>query len=114
MSFPELTHPFRFTGAGDVATVDPDGDEFAAQSIVLIAGTAPGERVMVPGFGLADPTFGDGLIDTVGLNAQLELYGPAGVTVGDATVDLAADRRAVVTLPFTTGGDEEDAADAGS
>jgi hypothetical protein len=110
----ELAHPFRFTGAGDVATVDPASDAFAVQSIVLIAGTVPGERVLVPGFGLADPTFGDGLVDAVGLNSQLELYGPSGVTVGEPIVDLDSDRTASVTLEFSNGADEEAPADAGS
>lgn len=112
-AFPEFAFPFRFTPAGDVATVEAGSDAAAAQAIIVIAGTTPGERVLVPGFGLADPTFGDGLVDTVGLGAQLESYGPDGVTVGDATVELGTDRAAQVTLAFANG-DATEGSDAGS
>lgn len=103
----DFAHPFRFTPAGDVATVEEGSDLAAAQAIIIIAGVAPGERELVPGFGLADPTFGDGLVDVPGLNAQLALYGPTEVHVDDAAVVIGSDRRAEVTLSFTNGTPED-------
>jgi hypothetical protein len=96
------SHPFRLDGAGNVATVVAGSDDHAAEAIVIIASTAPGERALVPGFGLADPTFGDGLLDLAGLNAQLALYGPPGVVVSDAAVDVGPDGAASVALTYDT------------
>jgi hypothetical protein len=104
----DFAYPFRFTPAGDVATVEDGSDLAAAQAIIILAGVAPGERPAVPAFGLADPTFGDGLVDVPGLNAQLALYGPDGVQVDAVDVTIGGDRRAAVTLSFTNSSAEQE------
>lgn len=113
-----ISHPFRLTLAGDVATCDPGSDQEAAEAVIAIIstigpsadGTAPGERALVPGLGLADPTFGSGVLDVAGINAQLGLHGPADVAVTDATItDLTPGRVATVLVTFSNGAAPADA-----
>lgn len=103
-----LSHPFRFVG-GRPATVETGTDAAAAEAIVIIAGVEPGERDLVPDFGLAEPTFGAGVVDVPGLNAQLAVFGPSGVRVDSADVELRTDRTARVVLSYTNGGEVSDA-----
>jgi hypothetical protein len=103
-----LSHPFRFVG-GRPATVETGTDAAAAEAIVIVAGVEPGERDLVPDFGLAAPTFGAGTVDVAGLNAQLAVFGPPGVRVDEVAVELRQDRTSRVVLTYTNGGEVTDA-----
>ena len=54
---PHLRVPFRIGRNGAAETVDQDTDVEVAQSIRVLLGTRPGERLVVPDYGLDDPTF---------------------------------------------------------
>lgn len=55
-----IAHPFRLGHDGRVLTHEQDTTIYLAERIALILGCRPGERELVPAFGVADPAF-DGL-----------------------------------------------------
>lgn len=91
-----IAHPFRLAGS-QVAVVEDGSDAGVAQEIAVLVSTRPGERPLVPSYGVTDPAF-DGL-HVAEVNAGLALYGPPGVTVSGIDVDALDPRtqRAVLT-----------------
>lgn len=95
-----LSFPFRFPPAGGPAvTVDDSTEDFIAEQIAILATTRPGERQLVPDFGMPDPAFTGGF-DQAMLEAALTEWGtPAQITsvssvprddmVSDVTVGFA-------------------------
>lgn len=57
MSVPHLAVPFAFAGDGTVATVEQDSAEEITQCVRVLLGTVTGSRVVVPTYGVPDPTF---------------------------------------------------------
>lgn len=55
-----IDHPFRLGDDGRIATHEQDTEAYLAGRIALILGCRPGERDLVPAFGVSDPAF-DGL-----------------------------------------------------
>lgn len=55
-----IAHPFRMGDDGRVLTHEQDTDAYLAERIALVLGCRPGERELVPAFGVGDPAF-DGL-----------------------------------------------------
>lgn len=94
-----LSHPFRLTQAGDVATVEDGTEDAAAEALAVLVLTRKGERELVPDFGISDPI-------AQGLNlAEVAVgvldYGPAGVTVEDVTVTYPTDTLERVELTIS-------------
>lgn len=57
---PHLTIPFTILSDGTASVVQQDTTTEIVQSVGMLVGSRPGERLMVPNYGVADPTF-DGL-----------------------------------------------------
>lgn len=57
-SIPHLAVPFRLDRRGAARTVEQDTGEDIVSCVRVLLDTRPGERAMVPDYGLADPTFG--------------------------------------------------------
>lgn len=91
-----LSHPFRFTPAGDVAVVADGTEEAHAEAVAITVLTRKGERPLVPDFGVSDPTFDE--VDLAELNVALADYGPPGVRVAAAEVTYPDDRTATVVI----------------
>lgn len=98
-----LSHPFRLEPNGHVAKVEDDTEEAYAEGIAILALTRKGERPLVPGFGLTDPTF-DGL-SLSELNIALADYGPP-VEVTDVAITYPNDRTERVELAFAVDDEE--------
>lgn len=75
-----LAYPFRITPGLRVDTVDGTTDEAVGQQLHVLILTSPGERPLVPAFGIPDPTF-QGL-KAEDIRAGVELFGPP-VTIVD-------------------------------
>lgn len=71
---PIISHPFRIGLTGHIATVEQSSDAAGAEQIALLCLTRPGERPLVPGYGLSDPTF-EGFQGSE-LAAAVALWGP--------------------------------------
>jgi hypothetical protein len=54
---PHLLVPFAIGDTGSAATVEQGTVAEITQCVAMLLGTRPGTRLMVPGFGLPDPTF---------------------------------------------------------
>lgn len=67
-----LSHPFRLAPNGQMATIDDSSDEYIAERIGMIISTRPGERPMVPLFGIDDPAYDD--LSLPALQVQMELF----------------------------------------
>lgn len=52
-----LSFPFRISRQGVAVTHDDMSEQYCAERLSIIVGTRPGERVMVPTFGVNDPAF---------------------------------------------------------
>ena len=98
-----LAHPFRLGPDGRAVTVPEGSDDAIAQAIAVTALTRKGERLLVPDFGLAEPTFAD--LDVAELNAALDTFGPAGVSVDVQDEAWPTDTTQLLTLSFTTADD---------
>lgn len=101
-----LSHPFRLTANGAVATVTDDTDQAAAEGLAILAMTRKGERVMAPEFGLTDPAFD--AVSVAELNVGLNDYGPGGVSVSGIQVTYPTDSTQRVELTFDTTTDEQE------
>lgn len=67
-----ISHPFRLSRNGGIATIDDSEDEYIAERIAIIIATRPGERPMVPLFGTDDPAFDE--LSLPALQVQMELF----------------------------------------
>lgn len=97
-----ISHPFRLEANGSIATVEDGTEEAAAEGIAILVLTRLGERALVPGFGMSDPTFDE--LSLAELNVGLADYGP-DVTVTDVVKSHPNDRTERIELTFTL--DEE-------
>lgn len=92
-----LSHPFRLLANGAAATVEQDTAEANAEQLAVLVLTRIGERQLVPGFGLSDPTFA--ALSPTQLHAAVAEYGPPVVI---RQVDAAAvnDSTTALTIGF--------------
>ncbi len=96
-----LAWPFRVRPNGRVATVEDDSDEAVAQQLALLMLIEPGERPLVPEYGVPDPTYDLAGADGTTITAAIAAFGPQ-VTVDDVTETATADPTASdVRITFT-------------
>lgn len=76
---PHLAIPFTIGADGTANVVAQDSVPEVVQSVAMLVGTRPGTRLMVPTYGINDPTFGG--IDQPALHAAASKWEPRA-TVG--------------------------------
>lgn len=77
-----IAYPFRLADDGRVETHEQDSEAYIAERIALILACRPGERPLVPAFGIDDPTYGN--ITMSALQNQMLLFG-LPVQIDDVT-----------------------------
>lgn len=92
-----FSHPFRIGSGGAIATVRDGSDQALAEGIAIIVLTRPGERPLVPDFGLSDPAFDE--LRQAELIAQLDLYGPE-TTIASVTSSPASEGSVEVVIGY--------------
>lgn len=92
-----LSFPFRVTASGAAATVEQDSDEQKADLLAALILTRPGERDLVPGFGVPDPTFVG--IDVAAVEGAAAVFGP-DVTITDVQVTVTGPGSQDVLIEF--------------
>lgn len=92
-----ISHPFRITPSGQVGTVEQDSDEHRAELLTALVLTRQGERDLVPGFGVPDPTFVG--IDVAAIEGAAAVFGPE-VTVTDVQVTVTGPGSQDVLIEF--------------
>lgn len=93
-----LSHPFRLTKTGSVATVDEGTTAARAEAIAVLVLTRRGERPFAPDFGTTDPTFAE--LDAAEVDAGLSLWGPDGVSVSSVEPTPRDDLTTDVVIRF--------------
>ena len=93
-----LRHPFGLAVNGNVATVDQDSDAADAQGVAVLVLTRRGERPLVPGYGIADPTFAG--VDAGEVAAGVARYGPP-VRIVNVTTTPAGPAAHRVTVTYS-------------
>jgi hypothetical protein len=96
--------PFRLTEAGYVAVAEDGTDEYYASELAHLLYTKPGERVLVPEYGIEDMVF-EG-VDEQELRQQVLVYGPP-VVIDSIESDYSNSYTEMVTVTFR-GDDTED------
>ena len=99
MATPLIAYPFRLAPGGGVATAEDSSDEQLAQELAVAVLTRPGERPLVPSFGIADPVFVG--FDDDAVRLHVEAFGP-GVNIDGVKVRFVNDRTQDVVVTFTS------------
>lgn len=76
-----ISYPMRLDKRGSIQTTE-DGEDYYAEELAMLIKTSPGERALVPDYGIADPTFNT--VDQAELLAQISFFGPP-VTIESIT-----------------------------
>jgi hypothetical protein len=92
-----LSYPFRVGANGQVATVEQGSDEHRAELLAALILTRPGERDLVPGFGVPDPVFAG--IDVAAVEGAAAVFGPK-VTISDVQVTVTGPGSQDVLIEF--------------
>lgn len=95
-----ISHPFRVAHDGTIATVTQDTDDQLREQIIIAIRTQPGERELVPSFGVIDPTFGRFQQEL--LVTQLAKFGP-NVAIVKTDIHATDDTTSAVTVHFDAG-----------
>lgn len=92
-----LSFPFRLNQKGEVVTKDDTSTEYCAERLTLMLGTRPGERIMVPDFGINDPAF-EGFTEQT-LRVQVARFG-LPVEIESVRKKQVNDEQEHVTITF--------------
>lgn len=98
-----LSFPFRIEPSGAAATVEHGSDAMIDEHLAIAALTAPGERLLVPTFGVDDPTFAG--FEVGNLQRHCNDFGPR-VTVTTVGAARRADDREVLTVSWERRGED--------
>jgi hypothetical protein len=90
-----LSFPFRITLSGTAATVEHGSDAEITELLAVAALTTPGERIVVPTFGVDDPVFIG--FDVASLQRHCNDFGP-DVTITSSRRTQRADDREELTV----------------
>ena len=97
-----ISHPFRLSPDGSVATVDTESAQYVAEQLAILILTRPGERPLVPDLGLTDPTFAG--FDDSTLQEQADAYAPP-CSIEQVTIKPTSAVTQDVVVAFTLPGE---------
>lgn len=95
-----LSFPFRLSPLGNIVTSDDGSDDCYTEELALLFLTKPGERTLVPLFGLNDPTYGD--VDQFEVQIAVENFGPP-VRVTNVVGQYVNDSTQQITVSWDAG-----------
>ena len=91
-----ISYPFRLGSDGSIVTIE-DGADYYADELAMLLKTLPGERELVPEYGIDDPTFDN--FSQMELLEKVSLFGPP-VKVYSTTSRFTNDGRIVVDISY--------------
>jgi len=91
-----ISYPFRIASSGSVATTE-EGIDYFAEELAMLVKTIPGERELVPEYGISDPTFSD--FSQIELLEKISMFGPP-VKIEDASSNFSTDGRIIVGIVY--------------
>jgi phage baseplate assembly protein W len=92
-----ISFPFRLNPQGSVVTQDDMSAGYCAGSLAIVLGTQPGEKVMVPLFGINDPAFQS--FASQALNVQITMWG-IPVDINDVKLVHINDAQQNITISY--------------
>ncbi len=99
-----ISYPFRIDSRGRVITIE-DNEDYHAEELAVLIQTVPGERTLVPDYGISDPTFSS--ISKVELIDKIEMFGPP-VVIGQVKSQYLVDGRLDISIEYNPAEDSED------
>ena len=91
-----ISYPFRVASDGSIATTE-DGMDYYAEELAMLTKTTPGERELVPDYGIEDPTFND--FNRMDLLEKVAIFGPP-VQIHSTSSKFTRDGRIVVNISY--------------
>lgn len=95
-----ISFPFRVAPDGSVVTREDGDPDYYAEELAVLISTRPGERPLVPDYGLSDPVFAE--FDAAELGAQVDVFGPP-VTITDVAATFVSATHQDVIVSFDAG-----------
>lgn len=92
-----ISFPFRLRQNGLLATVEQDSEAHHSEELAIIVLSRPGERDLVPDFGVNDPAYED--LHESEVAAQVELF-EVPVTISSVDTEYLDDSTQEVILNF--------------
>jgi hypothetical protein len=92
-----LGFPFRLDNNGNAVCHDDGTAECYTEELAAMATTIPGERILVPSFGL-DVVFVE--LETIVLSNQVSIFGP-DVTINSVTTTFINESSSDVTIDYS-------------
>lgn len=106
-----ISYPFRLGINGSVVTTD-EGEDYYGDELAMLMKTVPGERELVPTYGIEDPTFDEYNVHE--LIEKISTFGPP-VDIVDTTTTYLSNGRVNVNVIFKEiPMDDEDVANTSS
>lgn len=97
MTTPLISHPFRLGPTGAVVTREDGDEDYIAERLALLILTKPGERRLVPAFGMRDPAFDE--FDPNYLQTQIDMFGP-DVAIEDVQITPRSDTLCEINVTY--------------
>lgn len=91
-----ISYPFRFHNGVLVTT--EDGMDYYAEELAMLIKTHPGERELVPDYGIEDPTFNN--LNRSELLEKISLFGPP-VEIESSTSQFLPNGRIAINLSYS-------------
>lgn len=101
-----FVYPFRINPDGSVAKI-PEGEEYYAYELANLIQTTPGERSLVPDYGVTDPVFNS--LNIVELLGKIEMFGPpVSITDNDVIVSWPQEGRMNLSINYSVSDANDD------
>ena len=98
-----ISYPFRLASDGSVVTLE-EGLDYYADELAMLIKTNPGERELVPEYGLSDPTFS--AVSEIELTEKVSLFGPP-VTITAVESDVISQDKVSINVIYDESDDDE-------
>lgn len=92
-----ISYPFRLATNGEVVIRPDSDDDYYAEELAGLIQTVPGERPLVPDYGIEDPVYNEWPEED--LAAKIDLFGPP-VEVEELYIEFMQDGIADMVLKF--------------
>lgn len=101
-----FVYPFQINPDGSVAKI-AEGDSYYAYELANLILTTPGERSLVPDYGITDPVFNN--LNTIELLGKIEMFGPpVNITDDDVQVTWPKDGQMNITINYNRADTDDD------
>jgi hypothetical protein len=91
-----ISYPFRLSVNGSVATIE-EGEDYYGDELAMLVRTVPGERELVPTYGIQDPTFG--AFNRFELLQKISTFGPP-IDIVNTSSYFVSDGRVKVNISY--------------